>query len=99
MLNARLVNALISCFSPPSFCESFRVSGRIPRVQNPFKYTRNFQINQPRRLRAGAPQDIVHDNQWLASGCWRLTYRQVTYAILYKVENAARNAKNAVEMG
>jgi len=45
MLNARLVNALISYFTPPSFCETFPVFGRIVRFLNPIKYTRNFRIN------------------------------------------------------
>jgi hypothetical protein len=53
MVNARMVNARGSYFSPTAFCESFRVFGRIPRFQNPFKYTRRFQINHPGRF-AGA---------------------------------------------
>ena len=35
-----------SYFTPPHFCESFADSGRIPRLQNPFKYTRKSRINQ-----------------------------------------------------
>jgi len=48
MLNARLVNGVSSYFLPATFCESFAVFGRIPRFQNPFKYTHKFQINQSR---------------------------------------------------
>jgi hypothetical protein len=45
MVNARMVNAQSSYFSPATFCESFRVFGQIPRFQNPFKYTRKFNVN------------------------------------------------------
>jgi len=45
MVNASVVNAPKSYFSPPCFCESFAVLGRIPRFQNPVKYTRRFEIN------------------------------------------------------
>ena len=45
MVNARMVNAESSYFSPATFCESFRVFGQIPRFQNPFKYTRKFNVN------------------------------------------------------
>jgi len=38
----------ILIFSPPHFCEIFRDSGRILRLQNPFKYTRNFNLNHNR---------------------------------------------------
>jgi len=53
MLNARMVNAPASYFSPPSFCESFLVFGPILRFQNPFKYTRNFRINQWNEIAGG----------------------------------------------
>jgi hypothetical protein len=55
MVNAGKVNAGSSYFSPATFCESFPVSGRIPRLQNPFKYTCGFVINQ-KTLPAGAGQ-------------------------------------------
>jgi len=54
MLNARLVNARISYFSPAAFCKSFGVFGRIPRFQNPFKYTHNFLINHFAHLESAA---------------------------------------------
>jgi len=52
MINARMVNGRAAYFSPTAFCESFAVFGRIPRLQNPFKYIRNLRVNQkmqPRR--------------------------------------------------
>jgi hypothetical protein len=70
MLNAGLVNALISYFTPPSFCETFPVFGRIVRFQNPFKYTRNFRINHRAAWR---PASITHNNQWLEPSDERLT--------------------------
>jgi len=45
MVNADVVNAGSAYFSPATFCESFRVFGRIPRLQNPFKYVCNSRIN------------------------------------------------------
>jgi hypothetical protein len=51
MVNARMVNAGSSYFPPPHFCESFRVLGRILCFKNPVKYTRIFEINQPRAAR------------------------------------------------
>jgi hypothetical protein len=53
MLNARLVNARTSHFSPPYFCESFAVFAPILRFQKPFKYTRNFRINQAHAATGG----------------------------------------------
>ncbi len=46
MVNTDIVNAGSLYFLPATFCESFRVFGRISRFQNPFKYTRGFNINQ-----------------------------------------------------
>jgi hypothetical protein len=46
MLNASMVNGRESRFPPPLFRESFPISGRIPRFQNPFKYNRNREINR-----------------------------------------------------
>ena len=46
MVNAGVVNGGPRIFSPPRFCESFRVFGQFPRFQNPFKYTRGFEINR-----------------------------------------------------
>jgi hypothetical protein len=40
-----MVNARGSCFLRAIFCEIFRVSGRIPRFQNPFKYIRGLGFN------------------------------------------------------
>ena len=97
MLNARLVNARISYFPPATFCESFAVFGRIPRFQNPFKYTRNFQINQSRGLAAGA--QIFHYNQWPTRTCMHLTKRKGSVLYLHKIEKAARNRRKAAEMG
>jgi hypothetical protein len=45
MVNAGKVNGKARYFSPAAFCESFRVFGQIPRFQNPFKYTRKFNVN------------------------------------------------------
>jgi len=45
MVNADVVNAGTSYFSPATFCEFFRVLGRIPCFQNPFKYICNLRIN------------------------------------------------------
>jgi hypothetical protein len=70
MLNADLVNARTSYFSPPHFCESFAVSGRISRFRNPFKYTRNFRINQPQ---SGALLKKSNSNHGLAPQNMRLT--------------------------
>ena len=42
MVNAGMVNGRRSYFMPRHFREIFRNSGRFPRLQNPFKYTRKF---------------------------------------------------------
>ena len=49
MLNARLVNALISYFTPPSFCETFPVFGRILRFQIPLNIRATFGLTFARR--------------------------------------------------
>jgi hypothetical protein len=54
MVNSGMVNAGSSYFSPTAFCESFRVFGRIPRFQNPFKYTRSLRINPKTQPRTAA---------------------------------------------
>ncbi len=46
MVNAAVVNAESSYFSPATFCESFAVFGRIRCFRNPFKYTCGFLIYQ-----------------------------------------------------
>jgi hypothetical protein len=53
MVNVRMVNARLSYFLPPHFCEFFRVSGRFPRLENPFKYISNLLINQECGVAAG----------------------------------------------
>jgi hypothetical protein len=45
MVNARMVNARRPYFLRATFCKIFGVSGRIPRFQNPFKYTGGFNLN------------------------------------------------------
>ena len=45
MLNARMVNARISCLPQADFCESFAVFAPILRFKNPFKYTGRFNLN------------------------------------------------------
>ena len=45
MVNDGVVNARKACAFRAHFCEIFRVSGRIPRFQNPFKYIRRFDLN------------------------------------------------------
>ncbi len=46
MVNTDMVNAQSRHFPPPHFCESFLAFGRIPRFENPVKYTRIFAINR-----------------------------------------------------
>jgi hypothetical protein len=46
MLNARMVNARISCTTRAHFCESFLVLGRFLLFKKPLKYTAIFDINQ-----------------------------------------------------
>jgi hypothetical protein len=46
MANASLVNRRESHFPPPLFREYFPVLGRIPHLQNPFKYKRIREINR-----------------------------------------------------
>ncbi len=53
MVNADVVNAGSPYFSPATFCESFRVFGRIPCFQNPFKYICNLRINHKTAGEAG----------------------------------------------
>jgi hypothetical protein len=60
MVNAGMVNARTSYFSPTTFCESFRVFDRIPRFQNPFKYIGRLQINLGRS--APLPQLLLQFN-------------------------------------
>ena len=50
MVNAGMVNARISYFSPATFCESFPVFGRFLRFQKPFKYNCKFRANQTAKL-------------------------------------------------
>jgi len=45
MVNTRMVNARPPYFLRATFCKIFGVSGRIPRFQNPFKYTGGFNLN------------------------------------------------------
>jgi hypothetical protein len=45
MVNTGMVNAQGTCSEYAHFCKIFAVSGRIPRLQNPFKYTRRFDLN------------------------------------------------------
>ena len=58
MVNANAVNAKTLYFTPPRFYEFFRVSGRIPRFQNPVKYTRIFYFNHKTVHSAAAPAEI-----------------------------------------
>ncbi|MGO9486074.1 MAG: hypothetical protein ACLPX9_16070 [Rhodomicrobium sp.] len=62
MVNAHLVNARLSYFMLPQTCEFFPAFAPIPRLQNPFKYTRKFRINQSQ---AGAPAKNIAHYQWL----------------------------------
>jgi hypothetical protein len=50
MVNPGKVNAPASHCFPPHFRGFFRVSGQIPRFENPVKYRCNFRINLNRRL-------------------------------------------------
>ncbi len=45
MLNAKMVNARISCDLHADLCEFFAVFTSIPRFKNPFKYTSRFNLN------------------------------------------------------
>jgi hypothetical protein len=45
MLNAKMVNARISCDSHADFCEFFAVFAPIPCFENPVKYTGRFNLN------------------------------------------------------
>jgi hypothetical protein len=73
MVNAGVVNGGSSYFSPPRFCESFADLGRILRLQNPFKYTRNFNINGSRGVFSRTHTDIAYIYQWFTLWLSRLT--------------------------
>ena len=62
MLNARLVNALISYFPPPSFCETFHVFGRICDFRIPLNIRATFGLTI---ARPGVPSSIPYNNQCL----------------------------------
>ena len=66
MVNAGLVNAGSSYFSPPSFCESFPVFGRIPRFQNPFKYICRSRIShETKHTPSGRPGERLDSRRYI----------------------------------
>jgi hypothetical protein len=73
MVNPHMVNGGPSYFSPATFCESFAVFGRIPRFQNPFKYTSRFEINQKRAAQARLAAIFIAQYQCLMQTLPHLT--------------------------
>jgi hypothetical protein len=59
VVNAGMVNGPTSCFKRATFCVFFPLLGRFPRLKNPVKYARNFNINH----------ETVHSAQERGTGC------------------------------
>jgi hypothetical protein len=103
MLNAKMVNARISCDLHADLCEFFAVFASIPRFKNPFKYTSRFNLNHK----------TVHFQRRAARGNFfllrtindvrgRLTLPQGVSAIMSPIRKRAafvENAGKAEKMG
>jgi hypothetical protein len=88
VVNTDMVNAGSAYFMPQHFCESFADSGRISRLQNPFKYTRRFNINQNHAGKPVAPVKFTSALQWLSRKRRALTLPQGASAKLVRYRMA-----------